>query len=255
MHKIQFVKKYSDCILPTILPNTYVIYHKEKPKIDIDIGSFSFAEYKEIYSNLKTEMLIFFDLNRIINPSNRCDFVFEFLFNLSSDIPKISIDSSPFIGEPWRLWFHYGLCQCGDFGIPYSYAIETEWKHWFYRDKANSVFDSDSLGMCIKNTYSNLDNLEYGAKFIQCSADDLDWYDEAKKFVFDKYNTPKLIINNLLKEANKRYGLKYDYEAYLDNNPYELLDLPVYRFIDEENKRRLRIYNKIVQMGQYETIQ
>lgn len=269
--KIQFVKNLNNCILPEIPTDTYVIYKEgyDVPDIEKVDGKIEFEEFRNIYPNIHANMFIFFGFNRIMNPSNRTDFIFEYLFMMSTDIKKISVDYDPFIGEPWRLWFHYGLCNCGKFGVPYSYAYETEWKHWFYRKINDSRFESNNLEICITDTYSNLDYLKYNSKFYDPTNDDFKWYKEAKEFVFNKYDTPKLLINNLLKLANKRFKLDLDYDSYRkvkkekqvgflnkEENKKEFLlpDLGVYKFIDEENKRRLGIYNKVIEVGKNEDI-
>lgn len=252
--RIQFLKNLSDCKIPKLPEDTYVIYKDgyDVPDISGVRGSVEFEEFKKIYQNIHANMFIILGLNRIITPSNRCDFIFEHLFTLSTDIEKMSIDYMPFIGEPWRLWFHYGLCQCGKFGIPYSYSIETEWKHWFYKDTNDSRFNPENIGICIDETYSNLDELEHIAAFREPTNDDLEWYAEAKAFVFDKYNTPKLLINNLLKLSNKRFEIKYTFDSYLNDEEYTLPELNIYKFVHEENIRRLGVYNKVVSTGHYQ---
>lgn len=252
MKKIQFVKELSDAIIPTDLPDdSYIIHHSDynPPDIKNIKGKIEFEEFKKIYTNLHANYFIFYGLNKIITPSNRTDFIFEFLFTLSADIPKISVDYKPFNGEPWRLWFHYGLCKCGNFGIPYSYSIETEWKHWFYRENNTSRFESNNLGICVTDTYSNLDQLKYSVDFEDVDENILTWYEEVKKFVFEKYDTPKLLISNMLKLSNDKFKIKYNMDSYLESKMFELPDLPIYRFVDEENVRRLNIYNKIVEVG------
>jgi len=251
VHKVQFVHNLAVARLPAELPaETYVVYHKDchPPETPGAKGRMDFEEFRRVYSNLHANMFIFYGLNRIITPSNRTDFVFEYLFTLSADIPKISIDTAPFIGEPWRLWFHYGLCKCGNFGTPYSYAIETEWKHWFYRETNDSRFEPDNLGICISDTYTTLSPLAYSATFTDVDEATLAWYEEAKKFTFDKYDTPKLLIQNLAKMCNTKFKIRYTMDSYLDGATV-LPDLPVYRFIDEENRRRAGIYNKVIELG------
>lgn len=244
--KIQFLKSLNDAILPVIPEDTYVIYHKtyenDLPKIE-GVKMVEFEEFKTIYANIHANMYIIFGLNRIITPSNRTHFVFEHLFTLTSDVDKYSIDYFPFVGEPWRLWFHYGLCQVGKFGVPYSYTIETEWKHWFYRNKNDSRFQKDNLNICITDTFSNLDTITHNVTFYEPNEVDLIWYREAKEYVFENHHTPKMLINNLLKLCNKRFKITYGYDSYLSKNAFLLPELNVYKFLHEENKRRVNTFN------------
>lgn len=255
--KIQFLKNIKSAILPDIPEDTYIIYRDgyELPDIKGVKGIIEFEKFKEIYSNLHANMYILVGLNRIITPSNRTNFVFEHLFTLSADVPKISLDTEPFIGEPWRLWFHYGVTKTGKFGIPYSYAIETEWQHWFYRNGNESRFSPDNLELCITDTYSNLDKLIYISEFYEPTNNDFEWYEEIKTFVFDKYNSPKLFINNILKLCNARFKLKYGFDSYKENTKFVLPELNIYRFVDEENKRRIGAYNRIIEISSNENIQ
>ena len=146
MDNVQILKDLGDVRLPKIPEDTFVIYKEGYDIPDVNCTEkFTFREYKEEYHNLHINMLIIFGTNRIITPSNRTDFIFEHLFTLTNGTPKISVDYLPFIGEPWRCWFHYGITNSGNFGIPYSYTIETEWQHWFYRKRQDSRFQKDNL--------------------------------------------------------------------------------------------------------------
>lgn len=254
--KIQFIKDLKTVKLPELPEDTWVIYKEgyDIPDIPGIRGNIEFQEYKTIYHNIHANLLIFFGLNKIMTPSNRTDFVFEHLFTITRDIPKMSIDHLPFIGEPWRFWFHYGLCGTGKFAIPYSYTIETEWKHWFLRDKNNCRLDSDNIGFCITDTYSDIDMLSYKADFYDLNDVDLQWYDEVKEFVFNKYTSPKLWINNLLKMCNNKFGINYSIDSYKENEVYLLPELGVYKFLHEENIRRLNTFNKIIQVTKNENI-
>lgn len=262
-YKVQFVKKLEDSLIKNIsFENTLVIYHGLY-SLDNIIQTkeiMNFDNFRKVYNDIHYKCFIFFGLNRIINPSNRCDFIFEYLFNLSNDIEKISIDYEPFVGEPWRLWFHYGLTKSGNFGVPYSYSIETEWKHWFYRDINFSRFEEDNLKLCIDSTYSNLDLLSYDVLFYEPDASIFEWYKKAKEFIFNKYTAPKMIINNLLKLVNKKCNVDYNFDYYksktnnrmkslFDKDKIELPDLKIYRFVHEENIRRLNIYNTVIKKG------
>jgi len=118
----------------------------------------------------------------------------------------------------------------------------------FYRDKHDSRFEPNNLAICLSDTYSDLPLLDYEADFIDIEEEALTWYEEAKRFTFDKYDTPKLLIQNLLKMCNAKFKKKFSMDSYLEGR-HELPDLPVYRFVDEENRRRVGIYNKVVEVG------
>jgi hypothetical protein len=179
-------------------------------------------------------------------PSNRCDFINEYLQTMTPNTPKICIDNAPFIGEPWRLWFHYSIANCGHFKITYSYAIETEWQHWFYRNQNDCRLASNNIRLFISDTVSDLDRLTTKFEFHEVSKSDDLWYSQAKEAMFNKYNTPKLWVNNLLKLANKHFDIQFSYDSFLDSKQFVLPDIGVYRFVAEEAKRRMNIYNEVV---------
>lgn len=247
--RIQFLKDTSKAIIPCNLhnENTLVLFRDGYKLPDIPNAKFmEFEKYRNIYSEIHPKSIIIFGLNRIITPSNRCDFVFEYLQTTTNHIKKISIDTAPFIGEPWRLWFHYSVCMGSFLGINYSYAIETDWQHWFYRDTEKCLLLDTEVSKSINETYSDIDLLKTEFVFHEASYEDKNWYFEAKEFVFNKYETPKLIISNLLKMVNDRYQIKINFDSYLINKQIKLPDLGIYRFMKEENERRMKIFNVFI---------
>jgi hypothetical protein len=251
--KIFWVRDVASFTLNNDIPDTLLVYHSIyiPPSID-NVRYMKFDDFKVQYSELHFNKLILVGLNRIITPQNRCDMVNDFIQTLTRSIPKISIDCSPFIGEPWRTWYHFDVTNSGKFNIPHGYAIETEWKHWFYRDTTECRLSKDNIGMFIDSIYSDLDNLK--TSFSLYEVDD-DFYPEIKNFSFDKYDSPKLIINSLLRECNSHYGVRIDFDSYRSNTNIKLPNIGIYRFMIEENQRRQGIYNKLVSEGHHESIQ
>lgn len=226
-----------------------VIYHDMYenilPKIN-NVEYLSFNEFKIKYSALDYDMIFIVGLNRIITPSNRCDFINEYLQTMTPNIKKISIDSSPFIGEPWRLWFHYSITNTGNFNITYSYVIETEWKKWFLYESNDCRLSHNNILNFIDNTHSDLDLLNTKFNFFNVSDVENETYQKQLNLIIDKYNSPKLIINNLLKLVDNNFLTKINFNSYLDNNIINVPNLGIYRFLVKENIRRMNIYNKVI---------
>lgn len=246
--KIQFLKSTKKAIIENHPQDTYIIYYPgyELPEKK-DIEYMEFATFKSRYFELNANMLIFIGLNRIITPSNRCDLVNDYIQILSPNIPKMSIDTSPFIGEPWRIFYHYSIVHNKFMGVNYSYPVEGEWQKWFYREINFCRLSGDNIKMLISDTYSDLDLLTTRFKFYEPNEIDSEYYTEVKKHVFEKYDTPKLLITNILKLCNKHFQINLDYDSYLSNREFLLPDLKIYRFMAEENKRRMDIYNAVIQ--------
>lgn len=257
--RVQFLKDTSKAMIESPPANTLVLFREgfgyQLPKIP-GAEYMEFLEYKNKYTLFQPELIVVIGLNRIITPSNRCDMVNEYLQTMTPNIRKICIDNEPFIGEPWRLWFHYSIANCGNFGITYSFAIETEWEHWFYRDVPDCRLAKDNIRLFLADTVSDLDQITTEFEFADIDETEEEWYAQAKEAVFARRDTPKLIINDLLKQANARYKLDISFDSYRRRPKIDQLfpelgkiivpDLGIYRFVVEENQRRMGIYNEVV---------
>jgi hypothetical protein len=246
--RIQFLKDISTAKIPLEYHNskTIVIY-REGYKLPNIKGAIymDFEKYKSLYINIQPEVIVLVGLNRIFVPANRCELVFEYLQTMTSHIKKYSIDTSPFIGEPWRFWFHYSVVFGTFLGINYSYAIETDWQHWFYRDSEKCIIQN--LKEDIKDTYSDLERLYTTFEFYEPDNNLMDYYHNVKEMTFDKFGTPKLIIQMMMKNLNNHLNIKSDLESYRSNEKILMPNLGIYKFIAEENKRRMDIYNQLIQ--------
>lgn len=228
------------------------------------------------------DCLILVGLNKIVTPSNRCDFVQEYLCTMTATLPKISIDTDPFLGEPWRLFFHYHYTDNNKFGYPHGYAIQTEWKHWFKRDTPQCILSPMSLKNYLYRTYASIDPLSSKFRLTPVSSETEEWYLEAKRYVFGMdepkhrekypdyyawfkenytphYFKPKSMLNGLTKLCNRKLELDFSerekYDLFRLNQTIELPQLPIYKFIIEENRRRMQIYNTIANVRDYEWVE
>ena len=257
---VQFLVDTSRALIPGDLPdNTLVVYRDgfgyRSPEIK-KAEYIEFQEYKKKYTILEPDFIVLVGLNRCITPSNRCDMVNEYLQTMTPATPKLCIDTDPFIGEPWRLWFHYSVANRGKWNITYSYAIETEWSKWFYRDVADCRLSPENIGLFLESTISDIPPYETRFVFKDVSSDDEEWYQETKAAVFEKHNTPKMLINSLLQAANRHFNMDLSYDSFrrrpepslleADNTLIRVPDIGVYRFVVEENQRRMGIYNQVV---------
>lgn len=230
---------------PTETPErTILVWHPMYTPPEIPgVEYVEWDKFRIIYSQFEPRLVILVGLNRMITPSNRCDYVHEYLTTMTPNIPKISIDTAPFIGEPWRLFFHYLYAGVNNFGVNYSYPVEREWQDWFYRETNDCRLSGENVRLFIRETYSELSKLKTSFVFSEPIPDDLDWYSEVKQFVFSKYNTPKLLVANLLKLCNQRFQTSIDFNSYLSGETIHLPDLPIFRFMAEETIRRRDIFN------------
>jgi len=244
--KVQFLRDTSQAIIPAPIyeGNTLVIYRDGYKLPIIPNAQFiEFEKYKSSYINYHPDFIVMIGTNRIFIPSIRCELVFEYLQTMTSQIEKISIDTSPFIGEPWRLWYHYSLAYGTWLDYNYSYIVETDWQHWFYRDSEKSVISSESIKGNLLGTYSDLELLNTTYKIYEPDKMILQYYNEIKEIAFEKYSTPKQLIQFMLKQINTHLNIDFGFDTYLKNKEILLPDLPIVNFLIEENNRRMNIYN------------
>ncbi|MFW9872936.1 MAG: hypothetical protein ACFFG0_07530 [Candidatus Thorarchaeota archaeon] len=249
-YEIIFIKDPLRINISNVPDDSYLIYHDnyEYPIID-GVENISFNDFKKSYVDIHANLFIFVGINKMVTPSSRCDFVQEYLSTLTQNIQKISIDTSPFIGEPWRLFFHYLYTNNNKFRRPHSYAIQTEWNHWFYRESIDCLLSPENIKFFIVKTFSDLDVLNTSFEFEPITINDERWYQEVKEHIFNKYHTPKSLINGILNICNKKYNNNISYNTYLENKKIILPDFNIYRFMVEENLRRQGIYNAIIEVG------
>lgn len=236
-------------LIGTVIGSTYrdsvVVYHEMYGRPEIESKQLiEWQKYRGTYQEVDAQHIVLVGLNRMIVPSNRCDFVHEYLTTLTPNIPKAVIDTAPFIGEPWRLFFHYLFSNTNRFGYKYSYPIEGEWLKWFLRETPDCRLSGDNVGLFTAGTYTDLVRLKTSFEFYEPAQEQVEWYDNIKAHIIKKYTTPKLWVSNLLGEANKKFCLRLSYDSYLSGGVHSVPDLGVYRFMVEENKRRMDIYNR-----------
>ena len=77
----------------------------------------------------------------------------------------------------------------------------------------------------------------------EVSSEGIEWYANMKEHVISKYSTPKVWVNSLLGECNKKFKINMSFDSYKDNKTVLIPDLGVYRFVVEECVRRRDIYN------------
>ncbi len=254
MKPVQFLRDPSTADISSVdSRGTIVIYRKGfySPPPTRESFIIDFEEFKTKYDSLSFDSAVIIGLNRMINPANRCDFVFSFLSTATPNIPKYSIDNAPFIGEPWRVFWHYLFTKSGHWPESHSYAVETNWKKWFFREESDWSGSADNIRLMTGDTtFSDLPKLTSSFSFSDASEHE-EWYASTREQVFKMHSTPKSWIQSLLRECNKRFGfdIGYDisYDSYLEGKSITVPDLGVYRFVVEENLRRMAIYNAVTQ--------
>jgi len=247
MKKLFYIKNISnfDYLLPDLTGDTLVVY-SDILKIDTKFNKMKFSDYKLQYINLNVDNIIIVGMNRIRTDKDRQHNVFGFLYTYSNFINKFIIDEKPFNKEPWRLWYHHGFIERNWLNASNSFPIQLKYEKWFERDIEDCYISAKNMINFKQYVYSDLPLLS--TQFIIYEPDNLfnEYYSDIKNIAFEKYETPGLIIQFMTKTINKHLSINIDYDSYLSNNIYKLPNVGLYRFIIEENKRRMDIYNTLI---------
>lgn len=243
MRKVIFSENIKSIKVEGLPDNTLVVVHDMYDKPDIKGNFIDWNRFKGSYTDYDPDQYVIVGVNRMITPSNRCDMVNDYLQILTRNKPKVVIDTSPFIGEPWRVWFHYSIAFGEWLGADYSYPIEGDWLKWFLLESNFSKLSADSLPLLITGTESTLNKLTAEFSFYEINDFRMQYYSEVKKMVFEKYGSPKLLIINMLKHLNKYFGVELDFDSYRSNKKITVPDVGIYRHVVQENIRRMNIYN------------
>lgn len=147
MGSIQFVQNTKDAQL-SLDGSVLCLCHPKYEPPQVDGKTLSFPVFHERYKHERelfdVDNIVFVGTNRIITPSNRTDPVFEVLFS-GTQMNKVSVDNVPFISQPWRTWFHFGIVNepYGRYG--YSYAAETDYNKWMDDYSEYNPFSLDEM--------------------------------------------------------------------------------------------------------------
>jgi hypothetical protein len=246
--KVYYINNFYNFNYDTVLPaNTLIVKHDYIKELQTKNKVIDWSEYKSKYLELESyNNLALIGISKMINPANRCQFINDYLSVMTRNKNKFIFDNKPFEGEPWRLFWNYQFANLDDeiFKINYSYPIEDNYLKWFYREKNQSLFIPHVLGSSLKNYfYTELKAINFKVSFYDVTEEDLKNYEELKLLIKEKYYTPKLIINNLLKLCNNLFNVNINFNSYLEQDYLVLPDLKIYHFMAEENTRRKNIYN------------
>lgn len=243
-----------DKYLPDMDKETTLVIHSDVFSPVTKYNKVGFIEYSKSYDQFNIDNIVIVGMNRIRTPERRYDLVFPYIYNMNNFENKFTIDERPFNGEPWRVWYHYGFLHKEWLGTTYSNALESNYQHLFLKESDESIVNAAEIMKYLDGTWSDLPLLDTKFEFYIPDILLVEAYNSIKEWAFDKYSTPKQLIQSMLRELNKHIGIKLDYETYLEGGVVKLPDFGIYRFVAEENERRMSIYNAIVEHGISESL-
>ena len=130
--KIYYLKHISDFNFDDF--KEYLVIKADIIKIsNINNKIVNFSEYKNSYLEYDNyNNLIIVGISRIINPANRCAFINDYLSVMTRNKNKVIVDTIPFMGEPWRMFWGYQFSNMEEeiFNTNYSYPVENNYLKW-----------------------------------------------------------------------------------------------------------------------------
>lgn len=243
-----------DKYLPDMDKDATLVIHSDVLSPVTKYHKVGFIEYSKSYDQYHIDNIVVVGMNRIRTPERRYDLVFPYIYNMNEFANKFTIDERPFNGEPWRVWYHYGFLYKEWLGTTYSNALESNYQHLFLKEANDSVVNATEIAKSVDGTWSDLNLLNTVFEFYDPEPMLVEAYNGIKEWSFSKYNTPRQLIHSMMRVLNKCVGVKVDYESYLNGGVIKLPNFGVYRFVAEENKRRMDIYNAIVRHGITESL-
>ena len=253
MNKV-ILTKSKDVVLDVIgkYNDPIIVYSNKSKIVPANIGGYELEEYKrpDTFTSIPhNSTIIIIGISDMIRPSNRCDEIFENLYNSAKYIHKVVIDDKPFVDELWRCWYLFAAANPDTFRYPHSYALESAYNNYLdgignnpleFKDIAIEVADWTTI------TYNRY--FDFDMKFVihKTSAYVKNEYEELKKKVFDDWRSIPSSIKTLhqfaqsvLQEHNLSRNLNHIYDIERDTT-FHITDLNVDKFLMEEYKR---IYN------------
>lgn len=143
-----FLTKDTSKPQPWFNSHALCVYHKSHSPPSVEQWRYSeWSEFKDRPRELlrAVERLVVVGLNSIITPGNRTHLVFEVLFNNTPDLPKLSIDRTLFVSEPWRAWFHFGLVGAKYRDYSYSYIAESHYNAFVDGAREDNPFSIEEV--------------------------------------------------------------------------------------------------------------
>jgi len=187
------------------------IHHKDYAPPIGGADTMRFAAFRARYSKdpalLDYDNIVIVGTNRIVTPSSRNDPVFEVLFSGTRHINKVSVDNVPFISQPWRTWFHFGITNELYSIYDYSYKAETDYNKFIEGFSDHNPF---SLEEMIKWSDGPV-RVDYNEYFTDWQIVEIDLmpdviaeYEDLKAMLFETEDNPKAIVQKLSRFARFR---------------------------------------------------
>lgn len=213
-HRICLASDPAKSGFPTDKSALWVHHKSDAPRADrcVEVDEFIADPYAHARG---VDVVVVLNLvSKIVRPGSRVKYG-QFLTEPWNGAPRVSVDSHLYIGQPWRMWWHWG-CADAPFGEPSekyhtSYRVETDW-NLYTEDKVTNPCNMDRL----RRYGSGLVAFRGGFKFdevkattIAMSEEEHALYQEEKEEAFEQCKTPAALLKRLAEFAALRCPLRH----------------------------------------------
>lgn len=149
-------------------------------------------------------------VTRLCTPSNRVK-LGQFLTEPWWGPPRISVDRCLFVGEPWRMWWHWG-CVGRPFANYFtSYRLESDWKRYIDTDAKNpcTIERIVEYGRGVVSHRGGFRFRDVAIHVEPMSAERHQLYADVKERVFNEEKTIAAIIRRLSEYATSCYPSRH----------------------------------------------
>jgi len=242
---------------------TVCIYEKRYKEMLPQIKNTNHIEFSYLKNNYKDQNffdgvnnIVFIGLNKIFNLSSRIDPIFDILQYNLSNIQIFSIDTSPYIGDIWRIWTHFSFTRNDFGGYTYSYLLQTDYNKYLSGFSNNNPVSIEKIKEYAKNKI----RIEYEIYFStpQITTFKLppaihQRYQVLKKELFDKYNRIGPIIkglSNFAKACYKKRNIPQEHKIFEFPDDIRILktDLKVDGYLTNKLVKKIDEVNSVVRI-------
>jgi hypothetical protein len=174
--------------------NALCVRHKD---YDAPMPSVVYEQYNPTMLKGK-DTLVVVGLSKILTPANRTK-IGPYLLRPIPGVKRISIDTTLFIVEPWRAWWHFGCVGAKYREFSYSYLAESRWKA-AQEGHGGDPFSLEEIGKWGDGVIQSMDKNHFddvSVHVIQMSKDIHEAYQALKAKCFDEEHTSAAIIKRL----------------------------------------------------------
>jgi hypothetical protein len=186
---------------PEVEGKVLCVYHKTySPPLGL-WGSVEFSRFKERPREFLegADALVFVGLNKAMTPGSRTEMVWEVLFNKTRGIQKVSVDTTLFVSEPWRAWFHFGLVGARYRDYTYSYIAESQYKAFLDGIRDDNPFGLDEVLKWSRGTVLSTYHhwFDLSVRVVETRESDREEYAKLKLDCFESQLPTKNILRRL----------------------------------------------------------